>query len=122
MEKIIIVWEKEALSRIDIIKNIIASNATEILIINPESPDYEEIIKKANNSSVLILNDTTPKTLKKEITEEFNKVFELKSRELLDVEVKSLIDETPRYDRFLKKWKKDNRRPANSNSKKKWNR
>ena len=111
MEKIIIVWEKEALSRIDIIKNIIASNATEILIINPESPDYEEIIKKANNSSVLILNDTTPKTLKKEITEEFNKVFELKSRELLDVEVKSLIDETPRYDRFLKKWKKDNHWP-----------
>ena len=111
MEKIIIVWEKEALSRIDIIKNIIASNATEILIINPESPDYEEIIKKANDELAFIINDTIPKMLKKEITEEFNKVFELKSRELLDVEVKSLIDETPRYDRFLKKWKKDNHWP-----------
>jgi hypothetical protein len=38
------------------------------------------------------------------------------------VDVKPLIDETPRYDRFLKKWKKDNRRPANLQSKKKWNR
>jgi len=122
MEKIIIVWEKEVLNRIDIIKNIIASNATEILIINPESPDYEEIIKKANNESVFILNDTTPKTLKKEIAEEFNRVFELKSREVLNVDVKPLMDETPRYARFLKKWKKDNRRPANLQSKKKWNR
>ena len=122
MEKIIIVWEKEALNRIDIIKNIIASNATEILIINPESPDYEEIIKKANNESVFILNDTTPKTLKKEIAEEFNRIFELKSREVLHVKVNPLMDETPRYDRFLKKWKKDNRRPANLQSKKKWNR
>ena len=122
MEKIIIVWEKEALNRIDIIKNIIASHATEILIINPESPDYEEIIKKANNESVFILNDTTPKALKKEITEEFNRVFELKSREILNVDVKPLMDETPRYARFLKKWKKDNRRPANLQSKKKWNR
>ena len=121
MEKIIIVWEKEALNRIDIIKNIIASNATEILIINPESPDYEEIIKKANNESVFIINDTTPKTLKKEIAEEFNRIFELKSREVLDVKVNPLMDETPRYDRFLKKWKKDNRRPANLQSKKKWN-
>ena len=119
MEKIIIVWEKEALNRIDIIKNIIASNATEILIINPESPDYEEIIKKANNESVFIINDTTPKTLKKEIAEEFNRIFELKSRESLAVELK---DATPRYDRFIKKWKKDNRRPANLQSKKKWNR
>lgn len=121
MEKIIIVWEKEALNRIDIIKNIIASNATEILIINPESPDYEEIIKKANNESVFIINDTTPNTLRKEIAEEFNKVFELKSREVLDVKVNPLMEETPWYDRFLKKWKKNNRRPANLQSKKKWN-
>ena len=119
MEKIIIVWEIESLSRIDIIKNIIASNATEILIISPESPDYEEIIKKSNNSSVIILNDTTSDTLKKEIAEEFNRVLELKSRESLAVELK---DATPRYDRFLKKWKKDNRRPANLQAKKKWNR
>jgi hypothetical protein len=41
--------------------------------------------------------------LRKEIAEEFNKVFELKSREVLNVDVKPLIDETPRYDRFLKK-------------------
>jgi hypothetical protein len=41
---------------------------------------------------------------------------------VLDVNVKPLMHETPWYNRFLKKWKKDNRRPANSNSKKKWNR
>ena len=121
MEKIIIVWEKEALNRIDIIKNIIASNATEILIINPESPDYEEIIKKANNESVFIINDITPNTLRKEIAEEFNKVLELKSRDVLDVKVNPLMEETPWYDRFLKKWRKNNRRPANLQSKKKWN-
>jgi hypothetical protein len=67
------------------------------------------------------LDDSETKQLKKEIWE-FNKVFELKSREALDVNVKPLMDETPWYNRFLKKWKKDNRRPANSKLKKKWNR
>jgi hypothetical protein len=70
---------------------------------------------------VCVLDDSETKQLKKEIWE-FNKVLELKSREILDVKVNSIVDETPRYNRFLKKWKKDNRRPANSNSKKKWNR
>jgi hypothetical protein len=85
----------------DIIKNIIASNATEILIITPESPDYEEIVKKANGSSVFILNDATPEKLKKEISEEFNKVLEPKPQKILDENV--IIDEAPRYDKFIKK-------------------
>jgi hypothetical protein len=67
------------------------------------------------------LDDSEEKQLKKEIWE-FNKVLELKSREALAVNVKPLMDETPWYNRFLKKWKKDNRRPANLQSKKKWNR
>ncbi len=119
MEKIIIVWEKEALNRMDIIKNIIASNATEILIITPESPDYEEIVKKANGSSVFILNDATPEKLKKEISEEFNKVLEPKPQKILDENV--IIDEAPRYDKFIKKWNKYIHQPSKPNSKKKWN-
>ena len=47
------------------------------------------------------LIDTTPDTLKKEISEEFNKVFKLKSQKFLDENI--IIDETPWYDRFLKK-------------------
>ena len=119
MEKIIIVWEKEALNRMDVIKNIIASNATEILIITPESPDYEEIVKKANGSSVFILNDATPEKLKKEISEEFNKVLEPKPQKILDEKV--IIDEAPRYDKFLKKWNKYIHQPSKPNSKKKRN-
>ena len=78
MEKIIIVWKKEILDRIDVIKNMIASNTMDILLVDPKSPDYEEIIKNAEGSSVIILNDTTPEKLKKEL-EEFNKVLKLKS-------------------------------------------
>ncbi len=118
MEKIIIVWEKEALNRMDIIKNIIASNATEILIITPESPDYEEIVKKANGSSVFILNDATPEKLKKE-PEGFNKVLKPKPQKILDENV--IINEVPRYNKFLKKWNKHDYQPSKPNSKKKWN-
>ena len=121
MEKIIIVWPKNFLQRM-VIVNMISSVIKDVLILDPkENPDYEDIIKDAGDSLVCVLDDSETKQIKKEIWE-FNKVLELKSREILDVKVNSIVDETPRYNRFLKKWKKDNRRPANSNSKKKWNR
>lgn len=121
MEKIIIVWPKSFVQRM-VIVNMISSVIRDVLIIDPkENPNYEDIIKDAGDSLVCVLDDSETKQLKKEIWE-FNKVLELKSREILDVKVNSIVDETPRYNRFLKKWKKDNRRPANSNSKKKWNR
>jgi len=121
MEKIIIVWPKNFVQRM-VIVNMISSVIKDVLIIDPkENPDYEDIIKNAGDSLVCVLDDSEEKQLKKEIWE-FNKVLELKSREALDVNVKPLMDETPRYARFLKKWKKDNRRPANLQSKKKWNR
>ena len=121
MEKVIIVWPKNFVQRM-VIVNMISSVIKDVLIIDPkENPDYEDIIKDAGDSLVCVLDDSETKQLKKEIWE-FNKVLELKSREVLNVNVKPLIDETPRYDRFLKKWKKDNRRPANLQSKKKWNR
>ena len=119
MEKIIIVWEKEKLNHIDSIKNIIASNATDVLIIDPlESPNYEEIIKNTKNSSVFILIDTAPEKFKKEI-ERFNKVLETKTKKALDINL--TIDETPWYDRFLKKWNKHTYKSSKPNSKKKWN-
>lgn len=118
MEKIIIVWEKEILNRIDVIKNMIASNTVDILIVDPKSPNYEEVIKNAESGSVIILNDTTPDTLKKEL-EEFNKVLKPKPQKILDENV--IIDETPRYNRFLKKWNKHYYQPLKPNSKKRWN-
>lgn len=119
MEKIIIVWEKEVLSRMDVIQNIIASNAVDILIIAPKDEDYEKTIKEAHNNSDLILNEPIPEKLKKEIAEKFNKTLELKNQKILDANI--IIDETPWYNRFLKKWDKYDHQPSKPCSKKKWN-
>jgi len=118
MEKIIIVWPKEVLSRMDVVQNIIASNAIDVLIIDPKDKDYEEIIKEAHNNSDLILNEPIPEKLKKEIAEEFNKTLELKNQKILDTNI--IIDETPWYNRFLKKWDKYDHQPSKPNPKKKW--
>ena len=118
MEKIIIVWEKEVLSRMDIIKSIIALNTVSILIIDPKDKDYEEIIKEAHNNSDLILNEPIPGKLKKEIAENFNKTLELKDQKILDTNI--IIDENPWYNRFLKKWDKYDHQPSKPNPKKKW--
>ena len=84
----------------DFIKNLIASQAINVLIIDPkEQPDYEEILKKADDKFIT-LNNQEPEKLRKEI-EKFNNFFELKSQTILDT--KAIIDETPWYDRFLKK-------------------
>jgi hypothetical protein len=80
---------------------MVASNAVDILIVDPKSPDYEEVMKNAEGDSVIILNDATPEKLKKEISEEFNKVLEPKPQKILDENV--IIDEAPRYDKFIKK-------------------
>ena len=85
----------------DVIQDIIASNAVDILIIDPKDKDYEEIIKEAHNNSDLILNEPIPEKLKKEIAEEFNKTLKLKNQKILDENI--IIDETPWYNRFLKK-------------------
>lgn len=118
MEKIIIVWEKEELSRMDIIKSIIALNTVSILIIDPKDKDYEEIIKEAHNNSDLILNEPIPEKLKKEIAEEFNKTLELKNQKILDANI--IINKSPWYNRFLKKWDKFAYQASKINSKKKW--
>ena len=118
MEKIIIVWEKEVLSRMDIIKSIIALNTVSILIIDPKDKNYEEIIKEAHNNSDLILNEPIPGKLKKEIAENFNKTLELKDQKILDTNI--IIDENPWYNRFLKKWDKYDHQPSKPNPKKKW--
>ena len=78
MEKIIIVWEKEVLSRMDIIKSIIALNTVGILIIDPKDKDYEEIIKEAHNNSDLILNEPIPEKLKSDVKyNKLNIVFQI---------------------------------------------
>ena len=119
MEKIIIVWEKEVLGNMDFIKNIIALNVAGILVVNPKDKDYEEIIKKCNNNSDLILNEPIQKKLKKEIEDEFNKILELKPIKILESDF--ILDETPWYNRFLKKWDKFAYQAYKPNPKKKWN-
>ena len=118
MEKLIIVGPKAEINHMDYIKNLIASQAINVLIIDPkEQPDYEEILKKVGDKFIT-LNDQEPENFKKEI-EKFNKVLELKPQTILNT--KPLIDETPWYDKFLKKWKRNNQRPSKSQFKKKWN-
>lgn len=122
MEKIIIVWEKEALTRMEFIQTIIASNATEILLINPE--EYakisdEEIIEEPNK--VLILHNTPPEKLKKEIKKEFNRIFELKPKKIENEVWDIHSNQIPRYDRFIKKGWIKNSRTSKQQFKKKWN-
>ena len=118
MEKLIIICPKEEINHMDYIKNLIASQAINVLIIDPkEQPDYEEIIKNAGDKFIT-LNNQKPEKFRKEI-EKFNKVLELKPQTILDT--KSLIDETPRYNRFIKQWKRDNHLPSKSQFKRKWN-
>ena len=102
----------------DFIKNLITSQAINVLIIDPkEQPNYEEIVEA--NDKFITLNGQEPEKLRKEI-EKFSKTLEQKPQLILDT--KPVIDETPWYDRFLKKWTKDNHRPSKSQFKKKWNR
>ena len=118
MEKLIIVGPKEEINHMDYIKNLIASQAINVLIIDPkEQPDYEEIIKNAGDKFIT-LNNQKPENFRKEI-EKFNKVLELKPQTILDT--KSLIDETPWYNKFIKKWDKYDHQSSKPNSKKKWN-
>ena len=119
MEQIIIIGPKEEIYHMDFIKSLIASQAINVLIIDPkEQPNYEEIVEKANDKFIS-LNGQEPEKLRKEI-EKFSKTLEQKPQVILDT--KPVIDETPWYDRFLKKWTKDNHRPSKSQFKKKWNR
>lgn len=102
----------------DFIKNLIASQAINVLIIDPkEQPNYEEIVEKANDKFIT-LKGQEPEKLRKEI-EKFSKTLEQKPQQILDN--KPVIDETPWYDRFLKKWRRNNHRPSKSQFKKKWN-
>ena len=117
MEKIIIVWEKERLDRIDVIKNIITSNTMDILIVDPKSPDYEEIIKKAWDCLLYTLDDSQPEWFRKERILEYKNIPYI----LNWIDSNILSNNTPWYDRFLKKWKKGNHWPSKPNSKKKWN-
>ena len=106
MEKVIIIGLEKKIHCIDPLIRMISSNLRHVMIIDPgENPNYEELVKKFNDSIVCVLDDSQPEKLRKEIGES-NKVFELKPQEIFDIE--PVIDKTPRYDRFLKKWKRSN--------------
>ena len=99
MEQIIIIGPKEEIYHMDFIKNLITSQAINVLIIDPkEQPNYEEIVEA--NDKFITLNGQEPEKLRKEI-EKFSKTLEQKPQLILDT--KPVIDETPWYDRFLKK-------------------
>ena len=116
MEKVIIVGSKNRMHCIDPLIRMISSNLKHVMVIDSEeNPNYEELVKKFNDSVVSVLDDSQPEKLRKEIGES-NKVFELKPQEIFDVE--PVIDQTPRYDRFLKKRKRSNHWPKYYSKKK----
>ena len=116
MEKFIIIGAENRIHCIDPLIRMISSNLKHVMIINPkENPNYEELIKKFNDSVVCVLDDSHQEKLRKEIVES-NKVFELKPQEIFGVE--SVMDQTPRYDRFLKKRKRSNHWPKYYSKKK----
>lgn len=124
MDKIIVIAPKQEFGNIRFLISGIAQRAVDVLLIDSkESPDYEEIIKDANAKLVCTLDDSNIEEKLKKSIEEFNKVIEFKNlshvSDLMDS--KSLIDTTPRYDKFLKKWKKSNHWWDKSKFKKKWN-
>ena len=109
MGKVIIIGPKKKIYCIDPFIKMISSNLKHVMIIDPEeNPNYEELVKKFNDCIVCVLDDSHPKRLRKEI-EGSNKVFELRPQEIFYG--KPVIDQTPRYDRFFKKWKRSNHWP-----------
>ena len=116
MEKIKVRAPKQEFQNIRLLISGMAKRTVDVLLIDPKDKDYEEIIKEAHNNSDLILNEPIPEKLK-EIAEEFNKTLELKNQKILDANI--IIDETPWYNRFLKKWDKYDHQPSKPNSKKK---
>ena len=111
MEKIIIVAPKQEFWNIRFLISGIAQRALDILLIDPkESPDYEKIIKEADAKLVCTLDDSDIEEQLKKSIKEFNKVIEFKNLpHVLDwVDSKKLMDTTPWYDKFLKKWKTSN--------------
>ena len=70
MEQIIIIGPKEEIYHMDFIKNLIASQAINVLIIDPkEQPNYEEIVEA--NDKFITLNGQEPEKLRKEIDPAF---------------------------------------------------
>ena len=139
MEEPIITLDIDDIKDIDAesIKQVIADSAAEILVINPKSNQDRAIIldnttkerhknlTKFYLATCALAQALAPTPSEKELekfrkeTEEFYKALEQRIQIL---NTKPVIDETPWYDRFLKKWTKDNHRPSKSQFKKKWNR
>ena len=135
-EKLIVIPQEDDLEEaIEAVKNTVWKNAVEVLAISPKSLEEESIesIKsrisasekpyilvalaanlwlssdyERNLANVLNDPDTEEKTAKS--IEEFNKKFEVRELpRMLDwVDTKQLIDDTPFYDKFLKKGKRSN--------------
>lgn len=133
-EKVIVITHEDNLEEaLEAVKNTAWKNAVEVLAVSPKSPEEESIesIKSRIHASekpyILValaagavlpdyetklanaLNDPEVQKLAKDI-EEVNKKFEVrKLPRVLDwVDTKKLMDNTPFYDRFLKKGKRSN--------------
>ena len=111
-------------------------DTTHNLVLVVEAPNPEDLSEKLKKESlkgkispVIILsalvaslkepNTNVVPTIPDEELEKLNKIFEQKHTKILYTN--PTIDDTPRYDKFLKKWKKHNHRPSKSQFKKKWN-
>lgn len=101
------------------VENVLASDSKNLVIFTPkESPDHQKNLKKIGDALVCLIEEPQPETLRKNI-EEINRTFKLKSTEVLDVKPVS-GDDSPWYDRFIKKWRRDNYKSSRPNPKRKW--
>lgn len=111
MDPIIILAPKE---EHDYIKSFIRKRGLDVvcalLVDLKETPNYERILAWSNAKLVSILDSQNMEEELARNLEEFAKKFEFRDLpRILDwVDTKELIDDTPFYDRFLKKWKRSN--------------
>ncbi len=122
MEKIIVIAPKQEFQNIRLLISGMAKRTVDVLLIDPkDTPNYEEIIKEANTNLICTLDDKNIEEKLRNSIEEFNRTLKFEHIPHVEVDTKKLIDTTPWYDRFLKKWDKYDHQPSKPNSKKKWN-
>ena len=80
MEKIIVIAPKEKFQTIRLLISGMVQRAVDVLLIDPkETPNYKEIIKKANSNLVCTLDDSNIEEKFSKSLEEFSKKLNFKS-------------------------------------------
>ena len=143
MEKIIVVTHEDDKEAIEAIKKAAWEKAVEILVVTPKSLNEESFKSKIHENKKLrtlvvlgaaiwassdyqkmlvnVLNDTNLEAKLAKNIEEFNKIFEYREPDSIELEsTKGLFDTTPWYDKFIGKGRVGNHWWDKSKFRKKW--